>query len=1202
METCGKKMIRQDRHEETLSSYVENMLDAFGMYSAVRDETGNIVDFRVEYVNAAACELNRMTRDQQEGHLLCEILPAHKETGLFDEYRNLVETGGTLRKKSLVDEDDDGTDRRIKRVFDISASPYGDGFTASWRDVTEELADRVNFENNRQQTLDLVRFSAEGIVVLDSEGMVLFANPAAEGFLGKKAGGAAVGHHLGYPAADGETVVITCKKGNSDPAIVEMHAAEISWEGSPAFVVNLHDVTASRHAEQKLRLNEEKYRILFETMSQGVLYRNADGDITALNPAAERILGLTLEQMQDLISRDSRRHWIHEDGSDFPAEDHPSMAALKTGSQVRNVVMGIFHPADSTYRWININAVPQFRSNEDRPFQVYAIFEDITSRKIAFDQAQRLASIIQSTEDAVISKSLEGEITSWNPGARKMYGYSAEEAIGKNISLLIPDENQKEHAAVIEKIKLGQAVDAYETVRFRKNGERIYVSLTVSPIVDEGGKIIGASAIARNVTRQRKALIEIEKKTEELKESLVTAKKRESETKAILNGAQAALKSQSFESAARSIFDACCTATGAVSGYVALLSADGAENEVLFLESGGLPCNVKPDLPMPVRGLRAEAYSQAKVVSENDFMNCHWVEFMPAGHVHLNNVLFAPLTINEKVVGVMGLANKPDDFTDDDIKLAGAFGNLAAIALQHSQSEELLRESEKKYRFIADTTLDCIWMLDVDLTVRYVNPAVENIFGYTPEEYVGASITEYCDEAHLNDIFAALEEGLSKEPSKGVNFETSLKHRDGYNVPLEVIGRIIRDEEGKPVSIQGTARDITLRKQAEEEKMRLEQQLQQSQKLESIGQLAGGVAHDFNNMLSVILGYGEDIVAQLHDSDPLRDSAKEIVQAGKRSAALTRQLLAFSRKQTLQPEVLDLNYLIGNLEKMLRRLIGEDIELTTMLAEELSSVEVDPGQIEQVIMNIAVNSRDAMPNGGKLIIETANIELDDEYVSDHVGVLPGTYVLLTISDTGCGMDAATSKKVFDPFFTTKESGKGTGLGLSTVYGIVKQSKGNIWVYSETGRGSTFKIYLPATFALKDTKEAQKQLSRAHGNHEKILVVEDEPALRKLCGMALKNLDYEVHLAANAGEALLLVEENKMCPDLVLTDVVMPEISGKTLADRLRRVLPDLKVLYMSGYTDSVIAHNGLLDSGTPFIQKPFNIGDLSKKVQELLHR
>ena len=804
---------------------------------------------------------------------------------------------------------------------------------------------------------------------------------------------------------------------------------------------------------------------------------------------------------------------------------------------------------------------------------------------------------------------------------------------------------------------------------------------------------------------------------------MALATQREKQTWSLLDGARAALKSRSFEISARSIFDACCRATGAISGYVALLNSEGDENEVLFLDSGGLPCDVDPELPMPVRGLRAEAYRRGQVVWDNNFMESEWVHFMPSGHLELRNVLFAPLLIEGKAVGVLGLANKPGGFSHEDANVAGVFGDLAANALHRDLIERKLRESEARYRLLAENTLDCIWMVDLDFRVTYINPSIESLLGYSPDEFIGTLVSDHCDDERFNGTVTWNEFPEALE-STGLTFETNLKHKDGRDVPVMITGKAVRDEAGRPFALQGTAKDITERKrvedrlresesflteignmarvggweidqetetvfwtqttkalhevpddyvptvekavdffapevrsellqaitrarelgipydmelpfvtakgkrlwtrtvckpefrdgkcvrlrgtfqditelkQAMDRRLEMEAQFQQAQKLESIGRLAGGVAHDFNNMLSVILGYGEEIHAGLHQGDPLREAAEEILEAVKRSSALTRQLLAFSRKQTLLPVVLSLNDIVIDLEKMLRRVIGEDVELSIRLAEDLSNIEVDLGQIEQVIMNLAVNARDAMPQGGSLILETGNVNVDERTTSRYPDLQPGAYVKLSVTDTGCGMDEETRKNIFEPFFTTKEKSKGTGLGLSTVYGIVRQSGGSIQVHSEIGQGSTFEIHLPVSGEAPAVETVRTEEKNVRGAGQRILVVEDEPSLQRLCHKALKRLGYEVTVASNGGEALLLVEEKGMRPDLIITDVVMPGMSGKDLVDQLRRLMPGLRVIYMSGYTDDVILDHGILGSGTPFIEKPFDMNSLAQLVQD----
>jgi signal transduction histidine kinase/ActR/RegA family two-component response regulator len=379
-----------------------------------------------------------------------------------------------------------------------------------------------------------------------------------------------------------------------------------------------------------------------------------------------------------------------------------------------------------------------------------------------------------------------------------------------------------------------------------------------------------------------------------------------------------------------------------------------------------------------------------------------------------------------------------------------------------------------------------------------------------------------------------------------------------------------------------------------------EEQLRQAQKMEAVGKLAGGVAHDFNNLLTAIICNSDLTLRRLGEDDPLRRNIEGIKGAGERAAALTRQLLAFSRKQVLQPKVLNLNDVVVETNKMLRRLIGEDIDLLTVLEPSLGQVKADPGQIDQVLINLCVNARDAMPRGGKLIIETANIYVDEEYARRHLSVRPGWYVMLVVTDSGCGMDAPTQERIFEPFFTTKEVGKGTGLGLSTVYGIVKQSGGNVWVYSEVGRGTTFKIYLPRTDQVAEQLDAGNAHDEPPAGTETVLLVEDEEMVRRMAHEILLMNGYQVLESSHGAEALDTCREHRGPIHLMLTDVVMPRMSGRELAEHAATLRPEMRVLYMSGYTDDSIVHHGVLDEGMAFIEKPFTPNSLAHKVRAAL--
>ncbi|HEY3381222.1 MAG TPA: PAS domain S-box protein [Vicinamibacterales bacterium] len=507
-------------------------------------------------------------------------------------------------------------------------------------------------------------------------------------------------------------------------------------------------------------------------------------------------------------------------------------------------------------------------------------------------------------------------------------------------------------------------------------------------------------------------------------------------------------------------------------------------------------------------------------------------------------------------------------------------------------TERKLAEAERERLMAAiEQSGEIIFITDPDGTIRYVNPTFEAVTGYTRQEALGRtpSILKsgQHDAAWYRELWATISGGRTWK-GRIVN-----RRKDGTLYTEEATISPVCDPTGRIINFVAVERDMTAH-------LRLEEQLRASQKMEAIGSLAGGVAHDFNNLLTVILGCTAFAIETLREGDPLREDLLEVQKAGERAAVLTRQLLAFSRKQVLEPQVLDLNHVVINLEKMLRRLIGEDIDLQQVLAPNLGPVRADPGQIEQVIMNLVVNARDAMPNGGRLTIDTANVDLDEEYVAQHVVVVPGPYILLAISDTGCGMDAATRERLFEPFFTTKAKGKGTGLGLSTVYGIVKQSGGNIWIYSEPGHGTTVKVYLPRFVEEAGSSATSRAPERPAVGTETILVAEDGEAVRNVVVRMLLAAGYRVLTAANGGEALLTCEQHRGEIDLLVTDVVMPQMSGRQLAERLQKVRPSMRVLYMSGYTDNAIVHHGVLDPGMRFISKPFSEADLARKVRDAL--
>ncbi|HEV2350215.1 MAG TPA: response regulator [Terriglobia bacterium] len=519
--------------------------------------------------------------------------------------------------------------------------------------------------------------------------------------------------------------------------------------------------------------------------------------------------------------------------------------------------------------------------------------------------------------------------------------------------------------------------------------------------------------------------------------------------------------------------------------------------------------------------------------------------------------------------------------------LCGAVVVMRDVTERRRGEEALVR-----LRKAVDASGEVVFMTDPTGVFTFVNPEFTRLYGYSEEEVVGKVTPRVLKSGRRSaEEYANFWKTILE--NRGIKEEVSNKTKDGRLVDAENSVNSILDEQGDIKGYLAIQRDITERK-------RLLEQLRQSQKMDAIGQLAGGVAHDFNNLLTIISGYGELVSSGLGPDHPHQGHVKEIQQAADRASGLTRQLLAFGRRQVLAPQILDLNAVLSNIDKMLHRLIGEDIEMETLAAVELGRVKADAGQIEQIIMNLAVNARDAMPTGGKLNIETANVILDETYAQGHISVKPGSYVMLAVSDNGYGMDAETQARIFEPFFTTKALGKGTGLGLATVYGIVKQSGGHIWVYSEPGKGSTFKIYFPRVEGTVSRTSKVQIISRDRRGTETVLVVEDEETIRQLVRSILESNGYRVLEAKSGADALSICYAHSGAIHLVLTDVVMPQMSGPELALQWAARRPETKIIYMSGYTNNAICHHGLLDRNLAFIEKPFTPQALENKVREVL--
>jgi len=587
--------------------------------------------------------------------------------------------------------------------------------------------------------------------------------------------------------------------------------------------------------------------------------------------------------------------------------------------------------------------------------------------------------------------------------------------------------------------------------------------------------------------------------------------------------------------------------------------------------------------------------------------------------------LGVPLTVKDRTIGVVVTQTYSEGvrYGQSELDILTFVSSQMAMAIERKRADDALREQstllqralenmrrgEERYRAFIAQSSEGVSRLEIDPPVPITLPEEEQV----DRLYAGARIAE-CNDAmarmygypetrelvgtRLADLHDAADPGNREQVGTFIrsgyrlsDSETRERTRDGR--PRVFLNNVVGFvEDGHLVRVWGTQRDVS-------DQRHLEEQFRQSQKMEAVGQLAGGIAHDFNNLLTAILGNSQLLLRDLPPGDAKRGDVEEIRKASERAASLTRQLLAYSRRQMLQPEVLDLNVVVADMDRMLRRLIGEHIALVAVLAPDLGRVRADPNQIEQVIVNLAVNARDAMPNGGNLTVETANVDLDETFTQAHLGAVAGPYAMFAVTDTGAGMDATVRAHLFEPFFTTKEVGKGTGLGLATVYGIVKQSDGYISVYSEPGRGSSFKVYLPRIEAPAAAAAAAPKTGAARGS-ETILVVEDEPAVLTLSRRALEAQGYVVLAAADGTDALRVVERHGGTIHLLLTDVVMPGFSGRELADQLAARRPGVRVLYMSGYPGDAVVQHGTLPPGSAFLQKPFSPDGLARKVRDVL--
>jgi two-component system cell cycle sensor histidine kinase/response regulator CckA len=807
------------------------------------------------------------------------------------------------------------------------------------------------------------------------------------------------------------------------------------------------------------------------------------------------------------------------------------------------------------------------------------------------EQLALQARALETAANGILITDRAGRILWVNPAFTAVTGFPAAEVIGRTPRVLKSGKHDRAfYQNLWQTIVSGQTWRG-EFINRRKDGSLFHDEHTITPVRSATGDITHFIGILNDVTARRQAEIRVRHLNRvyavlsDINQTIV----REKDARAMLAAAcRIAVDRGEFRMAW----------IGMVNPRTQLLELVASAGRTDgYLEQVNLDLRDPAFATSPIALALREERHVVRNDLERDPLTASWrAEALRQG---FRAWAAFPLRVGGRVIGALNLyADEADFFDEEELRLLDELAMDVAFALEvqgyeaeRRRAEEALRASEERFRSLIENAADLITEVNSDGVIQFQSPSAERVLGYTPEELTGRCAFDFIHPEDAPGVKAALQRAIAR-PGLTVSAEFRFRHRGGHWRTIQSIGRSMNSADGG-LRVVVNSRDLT-------EQRQLETQLQQAQKMEAVGQLAGGVAHDFNNLLTVISGHTELLMMSFEPDHPAHASLTEVRKAAERAASLTRQLLAFSRRQVLAPRVVNVNQIIADAEKLLKRLIGEDVQLESQLDADLSPVKVDPSQMDQVIMNLALNARDAMPRGGKITLETRNVELDEGYTSKAGSdVRPGRYVLLAVSDTGTGIPPEVRPHIFEPFFTTKPVGRGTGLGLAVVHGIVKQSGGHIAVYSEVGVGTTFKIYLPAVEQKLETA-SDTELRRRPDGHETILLVEDEESVRQLTAAALQRFGYTVLKARGGKEALELLASSGRKIDLLLTDLVMPEMSGRELAEAVAAHSPGIKVLYLSGYTDDAVVRHGILPSGVAFLQKPFTPVVLGQKVREVL--
>lgn len=1020
------------------------------------------------------------------------------------------------------------SERRYRQIFDSSADALfiQDIATGAILDVNKTMLSLYGYEN-KQEALNCSIGDLSAVDEGYDQSKILEMNLTAIG-------------------SQTHTFEWRAKKKSGEKFWAQVTLQKTQIDGVDRILATVRDITEHRCAVEALRESEEKHRRLFETMSQGVVYQDAEGRIISANPAAERVLGVSFEQMQGKTSMDPRWKMIREDGSAVPGPEHPAMVALRTGERQGPVVRGVFHPERNEYLWLNITAIPLFQTGETTPYQVYATFDDITERRQAenerYELAERLRLANKATNDVIWDWDVIQDTQRWNEAGTAVFGWTeiVEGPVNAHwwVERVHPDDQERVHASFFAVVNNPEIAFWHDEYRFRK-ADGAYADVMDRGYVlrDEQGKAIRMIGAMQDITERKQAV-------EALRES-------EEKHRALVQGLPDIV--MRFDRAGHHLFVS--ENVEEVTGIPAVEFLGKTHRELGFPEH---LCSFWEKHILEVFDSATPGETEFSFHGQDGEIIFNWrllPEFDSEGTVRSVLTLSLDVTAHRKA--------------------EQAYQTLFNEMFDGFSLHEIICDAQGvpvDYRFLA------------------VNPAFEKLTGHKAKDIIGKTVLEMMPGTEQYWIENYGNVALTGEPVFLESYAAD-------------IGKYFEVSAFRPAPMQFACIfvDVTERKRAEQERENLQAQLLQSQKMESVGRLAGGVAHDFNNMLMVILGHVEFVLESTDDGNPMYADLLEVYSAARRSADLTRQLLTFARRQTITPKVLNLNETISTVLKLFKRLIGEAIELDWQPDSDLWAVRVDPSQFDQILANLCVNARDAISGVGRIAIKTRNTSIDKQYCLRNVNAVPGDYVCLSIADNGCGMDQETLQHLFEPFYTTKGVGEGTGLGLATVYGVVQQNKGFIEVETKLGQSTTFRVYLPRYL---DEEEGASQLESSgtatERGHETILLVEDEALILKLVTMMLERQGYTVVAANTPGEAMRLAQEHQGDIQLLITDVIMPEMNGRVLTKKMLSLYPNLRSLFVSGYTADVIADYGVLEEGINFLQKPFSMDELAAKVREVL--